>query len=372
MQIPLKHRAIGAFYLAEKGGKHGPEQGNGSQAPNSPHENTVLAGGDTACPCHYNDNTCPAPERDAPIMPIRSHATHFPAIWALGLVMALLCLQPAWANTSLDALEDRLFARTYQTEPDSTRLSRLETAVYGTTAPKLAVNTRVSRLEKSVGLSVQPIPASSQARSTANPVPNTAPDATAYPTISEMETRVFGKASPSEPVEARLSKLEQRVFGAAQSGELPDRSDRLSARILGNTLTTTELSQGAAGNAPSAFVSPAGPNAPMALSASGINTLGLLEQNALKKTYTQDAPDVRLDRLENTVFGSTAPEMTPDDRLARLSGVLGAQQSATQEQRASLFGTRSSAGYPMMRAGGRRSTTMDVTSMLLMLLLTAF
>lgn len=175
----------------------------------------------------------------------------------------------------IQSLEDTLFSVRYEQDNPEQRVGRLEETVFGQKQTG-ALDSRVSKL-KSV-LSTNALgalsPTASQAgnapasqknesshkprsaQSTlkpgtrpANPSKPTspksdskpeavastpAPGETDYPTVSQMEQKIFNKTFANEDITVRLPRLEKEVFKVPQSGALADRVDNLRLVVLGD------------------------------------------------------------------------------------------------------------------------------------------
>lgn|GEM_PF-1795538 len=82
-------------------------------------------------------------------------------------------------------------------------------------------------------------PANSPAPSTANGANGSVnaspePGETDYPTVSQMELKLFSKTFPKEDITQRLARLEKQVFKMPQTGSLADRTDNLRMVVLGD------------------------------------------------------------------------------------------------------------------------------------------
>jgi hypothetical protein len=99
------------------------------------------------------------------------------------------------------------------------------------------------KLEKLPVPQTQPAPAAAAAQP---PVaaPPVSQDGTDYPTVGQMEQKVFGQSFPKEDITNRLARLEQRVFGHVQNGALIDRVDALKLSVLGDIGTTAATPPG--------------------------------------------------------------------------------------------------------------------------------
>ncbi len=172
---------------------------------------------------------------------------------------AVLAASPQEQVKSVQTLEDTVLAVRYDQEPMESRLARLEQLVYGQ-AQTGSVDQRLERLGKALSASALPplSPSQAAAKVTEQPAPSLpragspasqpAPqpayqppatpvqkDATDYPTVTQMEQKVFGKTYTSEDIAQRLTRLEKQVFKMPQTGSLADRMDNLKLMVLGDT-----------------------------------------------------------------------------------------------------------------------------------------
>lgn len=243
-------------------------------------------------------------------------------------------------------------------------------------------------------------PNSTSAKSAANPANSSVsaspePGETDYPTVSQMETKLFGKTFPKEDITQRLSRLENQVFKMPQTGSLADRTDNLRMVVLGDVGQGQgqpvangyqsdpqypvgssygypqppnysgyngmggSSSSGYGGSNPygnSAYSPPGNyPSTPIASAGStagGMNpmpgygrpgntayqpkdsanattpdmlaAMNEVEKEVLGTTYPAEPINTRLDRLENKVFKTTSPDMSPQDRMQRVIAVASA------------------------------------------------
>jgi hypothetical protein len=176
----------------------------------------------------------------------------------------------------VQSLEDTLFAVRYEQEPLEQRIGRLEETVFGQkqTGP---LDTRVTKLKSALSPAalgpLSPVatkdkvndgkgatesankaqPKKLNTKKAVNPAtlpkpstaqPNTAkadniaaapsPGETDYPTVSQMEQKIFNKTYVNEDITVRLTRLEKDVFKVPQSGALADRVDNLRMVVLGD------------------------------------------------------------------------------------------------------------------------------------------
>lgn len=220
--------------------------------------------------------------------------------WIRVLLFCIMTLSLAvpgsWAATmttsqqtqAIQSLESTLFAVRYDQETSEARVIRLEEVVFGQKQTG-SLDARIGRLKSALSPKalgpLSPLPkqdnSSANARSapvnqqqtTSSSTPKSAvntgrlpgtqatgqpattkasqtpaPNETDYPTISEMERKLFNKTYTNEDITARLARLEKEVFKVPQTGTLAERSDNLRMVVLGDL-----------GNGPPAVVSyPAG------------------------------------------------------------------------------------------------------------------
>ncbi len=223
-----------------------------------------------------------------------------------GVVTVLMSATPTMAapvqgNTqTVQTLESTLFAVQYDQEPLEARVGRLEDTVFGQ-RQNGTLEARIEKLKTALSpstlgpLSAQPKnplppakaapknndnqskgspnmatasglgkksplnrpPATSKASKgsypanfpapAAGPASATGPAPAAgesdYPTISQMEQKLFGKTYLQEDITMRLARLEKEVFKVPQSGALSDRMDNLQLVVLGDTGVAAPPSQ---------------------------------------------------------------------------------------------------------------------------------
>lgn len=234
---------------------------------------------------------------------------------------------------ALEILENQSFGYNYAGDPHPQRLARLENLYFGSSA---SVSTpekeRIKRLAQFI-INTNPDTTVAQAPKPATHSAHGGPAApltgeSRYPTVEAMEKQVFQKTFENEALEPRLARLETRVWGSPQQGALADRSDRLEATI--KPFGTSPPAQQASTPEDSYYDASQTGRAP-ASDAEVAGQLNVIEQRYFNRTFTQEPLDTRLGRVEVMVFQSTAPELTPSDRLYRVVGVLNAQQSARAE-----------------------------------------
>lgn len=131
---------------------------------------------------------------------------------------------------NIAAMEKRFFSHPYANDPVEKRLERLELLVFGATQGG-DVAERYSRLKKAI--------ASRQSAGAGKVAPGHAgsagvSNASQYPAVSALESKVLKRTYPNEPLGTRLSRLEKTVFGAANPAmAYADRVDRLKRTLQG-------------------------------------------------------------------------------------------------------------------------------------------
>lgn len=274
----------------------------------------------------------------------------------------------------VQSLESALFAVNYDQESIETRLNRLEQTIFGQVQSG-SVDARLSKLQKVLSPSslgplsptakpmeqastagkgpVQPPPAKN-----GDPIgsPPASADATDYPTVTQMEIKVFGKDFVREDITARLVRLEKQVFKNMQKGSLADRVDNLRLVVLGDVPSAGPPNIGA--YAPQPYPTPpqfpyppsgysqpyaappdyaAYPVDPMAGGMGGFGdpmngaptpdmlaAIGEVEKEVIGQQFSTEPFEARLDRLENKIFHATSPEMPLEDRMQRITAVASA------------------------------------------------
>lgn len=368
--------------------------------------------------------------------------THLKAIFGyLGLVFLLcVCLglsanaaqpakpvsAPATITTqdaqmkAVQTMEEALLGSRFEQESLDARLSRIETLLFGQADSTKSIAVRLEKLQQVLNkgdldplakkvvlppLAQKPASSVTPAKTASKSVPVAPPneqgtakpavkDATDYPTVTQMEQKLFGKTYVGETLEARLSRLDKHVYGMEQKTDLSGRVDNLRMLVLGD-VPPPGLSQGPPIASSGAYSMPYGGGAPPSyihippnnsLSNPGNNpmmTSGIpsptdipgmmpgqypstsmnpmggvsypyngvaatpdqmaamdeIEKQVLGTTYPADSLSNRLDRVETRVFNATAPEMTPDDRIQRVIAVAsagGAPQNPKQRAKSTM------------------------------------
>lgn len=237
---------------------------------------------------------------------------------------------------ALSPIEQQIFTRTFQSDPEAVRLRRLEKFLTGEVQPGSLVVRRQALLalwrENAL---ITPTPQSTPTPDKPSESIATEPinqDATDYPAVSALEQKVFKQTFAQEDITKRLERLEQTVFRQTYS-ELPmvDRVDQLSLKVNPESTLGREESLSA---------SPWGkglPNSGSELSASGpaiYSRISGLEEQVLGRSYGGELLSTRLNRLEQAMVGSPQGGSidTRLDRLVSMYGRRTAQNQAPQVQ----------------------------------------
>lgn len=351
----------------------------------------------------------------------------------LGVCLIFLLPSLGWAATvtpdsqaqTVLGIEDALFGIHYNQDKLDTRVTRLEQTVFGqASAANVPIDSRISKLKtvlssgtlgplsptassaakpgsnvqaQSPSVQKKPTQAANKPSSPLSTVVQTPKSAlsttplageTDYPTVSQMEQKLFGKTFVKEDITLRLSRLEKQVFKITQNGGLADRVDNLRLVVLGDTDTggpassvssaipgygnTQQLPQyspinsttgvsgtqvyqnpyggsvaassprgSTGGISPSPYASPqqygsqVSYYSPAAAGGGVNNTAGAptpdmlaamseVEKEVLGNTFPAEPINSRLDRVETKVFHSTSPEMSSEDRMQRVISVASA------------------------------------------------
>lgn len=145
-----------------------------------------------------------------------------------------------------------------------------------------------------------------------------------------LENRFFFHSYAHDPLEKRLERIELLALGNVQYGTNQDRLSRLKAAIVERD---RQAAREIAGQSK-------GGNYPM---------ISTLEWRVLKKTFTSESIDQRLDRLEKSIFGMPAQAMSYVDRIERLKKTVGIGLPAPEPIAGAQAGGRRG---PMPRSGG--------------------
>ncbi|MCA9808617.1 MAG: hypothetical protein KC476_11745, partial [Cyanobacteria bacterium HKST-UBA06] len=146
------------------------------------------------------------------------------------------------------------------------------------------------------------------------------PDATNYPTVTELEKKLFTKSYESEDITRRLARLEQAAFNRTYP-DLPmvDRVDQLTLKIdPNNPLSIEEQVNPTAGLPRSTTSLPSQGRDFTGNSMAIYAQLKSLEERVVGKSFGGELIINRLDRLERILYG--APQHgSVNERISRLT-----------------------------------------------------
>ncbi len=231
---------------------------------------------------------------------------------------------PAQQTQSVQSLEDTLFAVRYDQEPLDARLKRLEETIFGEAQTGQSTEARISKLKSALSpgtlgplsseakkaataakppasntqgdntgstqqVITQPITGSKLGTGSSGNQPGNAappdikptPGETDYPTVSQMEAKLFGKTFVQEDITRRLVRLEKQAFKTEQRGPLVDRVDNLRLVILGDTAPSAPNNSNIA-NSSTTYYPPAGTD-----SNTGYGNYGQPPQQVYQPPYAQ-------------------------------------------------------------------------------------
>ena len=156
----------------------------------------------------------------------------------ISVLLSINCVIAASQYSAvLDKLENSLYGFTYTTSDDASRLSRIEESVYGQAKTNQSISQRIANLNKDmsaeqIGNEIQPkedtFAEEDDYRETI--AQEQMPPAGAnvdYPSINELEEKVFKQEFKNQDLNSRLAKLEKQALGQTLQNLKNKRSDRL-------------------------------------------------------------------------------------------------------------------------------------------------
>lgn len=141
--------------------------------------------------------------------------------------------------------------------------------------------------------------------------------------ILVLENRFFFHHYGHDPIEKRLERLELLTLGASQYGSNGERLSHLKSAIVQRDKQAAQIM--ADHKAEQARIAAKGDGGAKTGAKAETNypVLSTLEWRILKKTYSGETIDQRLDRLESQLFGMPAQAMSYVDRIERLKKTAG-------------------------------------------------
>jgi hypothetical protein len=259
---------------------------------------------------------------------IRKHA-----FACLFLISSLTSVVPAFAaqsatgsatDTTISALETKIFSHSYTRESEADRVARLERFVFSSTKTDGTLDERVSRLTSAVNIrevkddSYVPKrrPFTDWTPSASRPVAPVVAN-TNYPRVNELEQRLFGQTYSNDPVAVRLNRLETRAYGkTSNSSDLAMRVDSLIETVVPRPslapirLASYQPSSSRGGDYQNNFFG-------LNRSASNADRPTVSYASGVKGTQCYTVVD-QIEYLENATFGRTRPNKTLQKRVVAL------------------------------------------------------
>lgn len=269
------------------------------------------------------------------------------------LIFLTLCM-PAQAQSysAIDKMENTMFGMTYENENDKSRIERLEKNIYGE-IKQGNINTRINNLSKDLHTDIlEEETKPSLYTEFENTEEEIADSSVDYPLINDFEKKIFKKEFKNQDLKQRLLQLEQNVFNTTfPQDDLHTRTNRLKAaiQIEEKPIETQYYNESLSQITPQEFS-----NTPEKYDANVTKVLKTLEKKVLKKTYTNQDEETRLERLEEHIFNTSFPQDSIESRLQRLAFAYQA--------------TKSSQKYDTNKFSQHMSTAVQVGAFLLMIL----
>ena len=258
----------------------------------------------------------------------------------------------------LDKIENSLYGFTYTTSDDVSRLDRIEESVYGQPKTNLSVQQRIANLNKDmaaeqIGHEIEPkedtfMEEDDYRETIAEEKMPPAGANVDYPSINELEKKVFKQEFKNQDLNSRLAKLEKQTLGQTYDNDaFSSRVERLQAKIKPDSLMNNSIAQDSneyfEGNSV-----PLDKDYPVRIN------LASVEKTIFKQSFNQDSMDNRLARLESTMFGTTFDTDSESDRLRRISSAYKALKTASK--------------YDSNKFSQNMATAMQIGTLLLMIL----
>lgn len=138
---------------------------------------------------------------------------------------------------------------------------------------------------------------------------STEASASDYPTVTQLELKIFQNSYPSENIYLRLTRLERRIFGATfPNNSLSDRVDKLVNLINPGNQNIKDDEDDSYSESYSAN--------------SVSDSISSLELRYYGRYYESELTESRLSRLERKIFG-TEQSGSANERLSRLEAISG-------------------------------------------------
>ncbi len=289
------------------------------------------------------------------------------------------CAVASQYSQIIDKIENSLYGFTYTTADDISRLDRIEQSVYGQAKSNKPVSERVAKLNKDmsaelIGHEITPkedtFAEEDDYRETI--AEESMPPAGAnvdYPSVNELEKKLFKQEFKKQDLNSRLAKLEKEALGQTyEKDAFATRVERLQAKIKPDSLMNNSIAQDSNEYFDGESI-PLDKNynlseyQPPEFDYDAYNArnqkpvrinLASVEKTIFKQSFNQDSMDNRLARLESTMFGTTFDADSESDRLRRISSAYKAMKTASK--------------YDSNKFSQNMATAMQIGTLLLMIL----
>lgn len=297
----------------------------------------------------------------------------------------LICLNPCFATTNgtlLDNIEKSLYGFTYTTSDEASRLSRIEQSVYGQPKTNKTISERISALKKDIsaeqiGHEISPkedtFMEDNDSYKEEKLAQEKMPPAGAnvdYPSINELEQKIFSQQYKNKDLNSRLASLEQKSFGKTfDNDSFSARVERLQAKVKPKSFMDNSIAQSSNSYYDDDAI-PLDKNYKLdeyqppefdydAYNARNIakskpTNIASIEKSIFKRNFNGESIDNRLSRIESTMFGTTFINDSQEDRLRRISSAYKATKSASK--------------YDSNKFSQNMATAMQIGTLLLMIL----
>ena len=269
-------------------------------------------------------------------------------IYILCFFLSINCSFAGQYSSTLDKIENNIYGFTYMDSDDS-RVTRLEQSIYGEGKSGKSLEQRVKDLNKDmsadmIGQEISPREDTFDDTLEENLAQSDTPPKGAnvdYPSINELEQKLFQKENKNMDLTARLTALEKQAFGTTyDSDSFSERVDRLQAKIKPKSFMDNSIAQSSNYFYDDDIV-PLDENYKLneysppdfdygsynARHPSKVN-LASVEKSMFKKTFNNDDINNRLSRLESTMFGTTFTQDTQEQRINRIASAYKATKTA--------------------------------------------
>ncbi len=233
------------------------------------------------------------------------------------IIFLFFCSNVVLANSEyVDALETKLFGKTFTNESYSQRVDRIETEIYG----KTYIGNSEERLEKIYKI----YPKNEILLSSNSSYKNTFQDEQSfynndeyndYPIITMIEEQILLKTYQNEDIYKRLDRLEQKIYGKTKNNlSLSERVDDLKSQIKISKKNRQVNIQDNYSNIGAGYYD----NTDNKIS----NLLQEMEYETFSHSFSYDNTEDRLNRLEKYYFGTYQNNLSEKQRLTKLAKII--------------------------------------------------